>query len=79
MSFDLAVWRENGPVTAATALQIYEQLCEGLPDVVEPDRRVVAFHRELTDRFPDMATSTTRPSIPHRGPESTTVRLVMCS
>ncbi|MEW2354622.1 hypothetical protein [Spirillospora sp. NPDC029432] len=60
MSFDLCVWRENRPITAAQALRTYWWLCgdESMADAdesefgVERDERVDAFHGELLAAYP---------------------------
>ncbi|MFI0961468.1 hypothetical protein ACH4S8_08690 [Streptomyces sp. NPDC021080] len=57
MSFDLAVWFESGRVPVADATRTYERLCDG--DVagagVVVSEAVAVFHRELTDRFPELS------------------------
>lgn len=53
MSFDLWVWREDGPVTAEAAGEKYDALDEQEPEG-EPDERVTAFYKELTDRYPEL-------------------------
>ncbi|MFI0351099.1 hypothetical protein [Actinomadura sp. 9N407] len=62
MSFDLCVWREDRPITAAQALRTYWWLCgdERLTDAdeaefgVEQDERVDAFHSELLRAYPPL-------------------------
>ncbi|WP_285577339.1 hypothetical protein [Actinoallomurus iriomotensis] len=54
VSFELGVWREDGPVTAEDAGDRYEQVAEQEPPGGEPDQQVAAFHQELTSRFPDL-------------------------
>ncbi|QVQ50914.1 hypothetical protein J4H86_18905 [Spiractinospora alimapuensis] len=62
MSFDLCVWRENQPVTAARALRTHRWLCDdqrvGDPDWAElsivADARVDRFHRELMGVYPPL-------------------------
>jgi hypothetical protein len=53
MSFDLAVWRENAPVTAPDAAKTYEQLRGGSRAGVASDSRVAAFYAQLTRRYPE--------------------------
>jgi hypothetical protein len=55
MSFDLAVWLEPAVITAEEADRTYESLCEREQGAVPADARVVAFHRELTARFPSLS------------------------
>ena len=55
MSFDLAVWPEPAVITAEEADRTYESLCEREQGVVPADARVVAFHRELTARYPSLS------------------------
>jgi hypothetical protein len=54
MSFELGVWREDGPVTAEGAGDKYERVAEQNPPDGEPDPQVAAFHQEITSRFPDL-------------------------
>jgi hypothetical protein len=54
MSFDLGVWREDGPVTAESAGDKYEQFAEQEPPDGEPDPQVAAFYQEITGRFPEL-------------------------
>ena len=53
MSFDLAVWRE--PTTAEDAARKYAELTTLEPAVLQRHPRAVAFHRELTARYPELA------------------------
>ncbi|MGW1961158.1 hypothetical protein ACWCPD_12900 [Streptomyces sp. NPDC001935] len=59
MSFDLAVWFESGRVSVADATRTYERLCDGDPTGagVVANEAVAAFHRELTDRFPELSST----------------------
>ncbi|MET0132877.1 MAG: hypothetical protein ABW215_04710 [Kibdelosporangium sp.] len=55
MSFELAVWYEPAPITAAAADEKYGALCalDGQPGVV-PRPEVAAFYRELVGRYPEL-------------------------
>jgi hypothetical protein len=68
MSFDLAVWPEPAVVTAEAAERTYESLCEREPGAVPADARVVAFHRELTARYPSLSSLPWTSSRAARGP-----------
>lgn len=51
MSFDLGIWFEAGPITDEQAAEKYLDLGDG----AAPEHpRVVAFHRDLVERFPDL-------------------------
>jgi hypothetical protein len=52
MSFDLAFWHEDRPITAEQAVQVYWQLCDEDYSVVTPHQAVASFLRELTRRYP---------------------------
>ena len=54
MSFDLIVWCASAVMTAKEAGRRYEQSMDADPDTVPPDPRAVAFHRELTARYPSL-------------------------
>ncbi|WP_328452296.1 MULTISPECIES: hypothetical protein [unclassified Amycolatopsis] len=53
MSFDLAVWRES--TVAEEAALKYAALTSPEPVVIPVHPQAVAFHRELTARYPDLA------------------------
>src|SRR2546423_15435289 len=53
VSFDLAVWAEDAPVTAQRAGATYRRLCAGDPSGLVADGRVGAFVAELLARFPE--------------------------
>jgi hypothetical protein len=53
MSFDLAVWRE--PAAAEEAARKYAALTSLEPVVIPLHPRAVAFHRDLTARYPELA------------------------
>ncbi|MEA5367787.1 hypothetical protein VA596_50210 [Amycolatopsis sp., V23-08] len=53
MSFDLAVWHES--TTAEEAPRKYAELTTLEPEVLERHPRAVAFHRDLTARYPELA------------------------
>lgn len=54
MSFDLAVWFEDRPITALEAASRFLDWCEGDGEPGEPRPEVAAFLAELTARFPDL-------------------------
>ena len=60
MSFDLCVWREEQPITANQAKEVYLYLQDaGEPGVeldVRPDARVGTFYTELMERHPALET-----------------------
>ncbi|GAB2509537.1 hypothetical protein [Nocardiopsis aegyptia] len=51
MSFDLAFWRADGPLTAQDAQQVYQVLCHGGGNV-PAHPAVDAFHADLLARYP---------------------------
>lgn len=51
MSFDLAVWREEAPITASAAQEKYLRFCDGMLDG-EADPRVAAFVTDVAALFP---------------------------
>ena len=53
MSFDLAVWLES--TTAEEAPRKYAELIALESSVLQRHPRAVAFHRELTARYPELA------------------------
>ncbi|WP_206795927.1 hypothetical protein [Amycolatopsis sp. MtRt-6] len=53
MSFDLAVWPEASTVTAEEATRKYFALTALEPGALPAGPRAVAFHRELTARYPE--------------------------
>ncbi len=54
MSFDLAFWHEDQPITSEQALQIYEQLCDAGESgtVVTPHPNIAAFLQDLAQYYP---------------------------
>jgi hypothetical protein len=56
MSFDLAFWHEDQPITAKHALQVYEEPCEGSGLLVTSDPALARFLRDLTRRYPPIGT-----------------------
>ncbi|WP_143268726.1 hypothetical protein [Amycolatopsis vastitatis] len=52
MSFDLVVWPASAVTTVEDADRKYEQLVTCEPESAAVDPRAVAFHRELTARYP---------------------------
>lgn len=81
MSFDLYIWREQHPITAEHANTICQELAEGRDDAVEPDTRVLAFHQELTDQFPDLESLSDEEleSSPwNMNPDATSSRVILC-
>ncbi|GLY38702.1 hypothetical protein Amsp01_047260 [Amycolatopsis sp. NBRC 101858] len=54
MSFDLAVWPEPAVITAEEAARKYAEFAAREPAAVPADPRALAFHRELTARYPSL-------------------------
>jgi hypothetical protein len=54
MSFDLAVWHPDRPLTNEDALGIYRALCDGDVSGLQPNPAVAAFHAELTATYPEI-------------------------
>ncbi|WP_432993890.1 hypothetical protein [Dactylosporangium sp. CA-233914] len=54
MSFDLYVWHENQPITAAEARAKLERWGNGGQDLFAPHPAVGRFYEELLDRFPPL-------------------------
>lgn len=54
MSFDLAVWPESAVVSAEEAERKYGTFLERERDAVPADPRALAFHRDLTARYPNL-------------------------
>ncbi|KAB2344300.1 hypothetical protein [Actinomadura rudentiformis] len=53
MSFDLAVWYEDAPITASAGLEKYRVFCDGYLDDGQ-NGRIVAFLADLASRFPGL-------------------------
>jgi hypothetical protein len=70
VSFDLGVWFEPEPITAAEAAAKYERLCDGDLAGVVDNERVTAFYQALTARYPEL---TDQPETDLDGPWSTTL------
>jgi hypothetical protein len=59
MSFDLGVWYEAEPITDEQAAKKYQDLCDLTADAGAPAHpQVAAFHRDLTELFPDLDATT---------------------
>ncbi len=56
MSFDLAVWNDEVPLTHAQASEIYQRLCEEWPYLEGQSPHVEAFYQELIQRWPEIDT-----------------------
>jgi hypothetical protein len=56
MSFDLAVWHSETPLTGREAQGIYAKLCENWPYLEGTQPTVDAFYRELTEKWPEIDT-----------------------
>ena len=54
MSYDLAVWHPDKPLTKEEAVHRYQQLCEGNIQVVTPHESIIAFYKELTVLHPEI-------------------------
>lgn len=54
MSFDLYVWHEHGPITAAEARAKLDRWGEGEEGVFAPNPAVALFSEALLDRFPPL-------------------------
>ena len=54
MSFDLTIWYPHQQLSAASALRVYENLCEGNLSDLEPHPAIDAFYEELTARHPEI-------------------------
>jgi hypothetical protein len=52
MSFDLAFWHEDRPISAEEARHIYWQLCDEDYSVVKPHQDITLFLQDLTQRYP---------------------------
>lgn len=52
MSFNLAFWHENQPITAEQAQQIYRQLCVGNDTIITPHPNIALFVQELAQLYP---------------------------
>jgi hypothetical protein len=56
MSYDLAVWHTEEPLTNEKAAGIYLRLCEDWPYLHGDNAAVSAFYEELTARWPEIDT-----------------------
>jgi hypothetical protein len=56
MSFDLAVWHTEEPLTNQMAADVYLRLCENWPYLEGHSPAVTAFYEELTARWPEIDT-----------------------
>lgn len=56
MSYDLAVWHTDEPLTDGNAAQIYVHLCEHWPYLNGDSPAIRAFYEELTGRWPEIDT-----------------------
>lgn len=56
MSFDLAVWHTEEPLTNEKASEIYLRLCESWPYLEGDSSAISAFYKELTARWPEIDT-----------------------
>jgi hypothetical protein len=54
MSFDLAVWHSDAPLTAREAAEVYVRLCKNLPYLEGKSDAVAIFCDELTRRWPEI-------------------------
>ena len=56
MSFDLAVMNIERNISPNKASEIYEQLCEGDYEILQPSEKIDAFYQELIEKYPDIDT-----------------------
>lgn len=56
MSFDLAVWHTEEPLTNEKASEIYLRFCQNWPYLEGSNPAVSAFYEELTSRWPELDT-----------------------
>ena len=56
MSFDLAVWQSDKPLTADEAQGVYLRLCEEWPYLEGHSPAVGTFYRELIEKWPEIDT-----------------------
>lgn len=54
MSFDLAVLNTDGPLSAEEAAGIYNELCDGNYEILQPSEKIDAFYQELIQKYPDI-------------------------
>ena len=54
MSYDLAVWEGDRPVTDADALTVYQQVMDRMEAAEPPTGRIRAYVSALLDRWPDI-------------------------
>lgn len=81
MSFDLYLWREPSPITAARAAAVLDRLAEGDDEAVRPDARNLAFHADLLERFPALETLSDagmEASPWNMSPDATDRRVILC-
>jgi len=53
VSFDLAVWEADHPLSAAEAANTFNALCEGEFEFAPTSARIVSFLQEVNERWPD--------------------------
>jgi hypothetical protein len=56
MSFDLAVWQSDEPLTNEQAGEVYLRLCEKWPYLEGNSSAVAAFYQDLTQHWPEIDT-----------------------
>jgi hypothetical protein len=54
ISYDLAVWHSDKPLTKDEAVHRYQQLCDGNISVVTPHETINLFYKELTALHPEI-------------------------
>jgi hypothetical protein len=55
LSFDLAFWHEDNPITAEQARHIYWQLCESDVSVIKPYPALALLLERLAQRYPTIS------------------------
>ena len=81
VSYDLYLWHGPQPVTTQQATAVCHQLARSQNDTVVPDTAVLAFHRELIERFPPLETlgdDETDDSPWNMSPDATADRVILC-